>query len=77
MNKRSNDVAARGNAPAATAEVKYGIRHPSGAWFNHRVKGLLVDDPRNAMVWTSKVLADATAAMLSVNDRYEVVPLPA
>lgn len=62
--------------------VKYGIRHESGAWYNHRryseVTGPLVADPDLALTWESKALAQETATMLSRGNRglYEVVPMP-
>jgi len=61
----------------AEASTQYAIRHASGGWFNYRVTGLLVDDPKHATVWTSRALVDAVAAMLRADNGYEVVPLPA
>lgn len=76
MNKSSKNVATA-NPNESKVPASYGVRHASGAWFNHRVKGLLVDNPKHAMTWTSQALAGAVAAMLNADDRYEVVPLPA
>lgn len=70
--------------PGGSAErrVRYGIRHESGAWYNHRAysesNGPHVTDPARALSWESKDLAEEIAAMLSRGNRgrYEAVRLP-
>lgn len=68
---------------AAGVETRYGIRHETGVWYNHRLgtkeTGPHVADPEQAMSFLDPSLAQKIATMLTRDARrgqYQVEPLP-